>query len=80
VRYEVEAQLQELRRYVSSLRKQDMVHFEALYADVKRHISSVSYANPLNPGELMQWCAIIELEKRIAKLKYEIDRLVCEQR
>ncbi|MBD3204272.1 hypothetical protein GF327_08310 [Candidatus Woesearchaeota archaeon] len=72
IRYEVEAQLDELRRYIKSLRKQDRKHFEELYADVKKHISSISYSNPLNPHELMQWSAILELEKKIGKLKKEL--------
>ncbi|MFC1769185.1 hypothetical protein ACFLZX_05465 [Nanoarchaeota archaeon] len=72
VRYEVEAQLLELRRYVKSLRKEDREYFENIYAEVKKHISSVSYANPLNPNELMQWSAIIELEKKIERLKRDL--------
>lgn len=79
VRYEVDAQLQELRSYIRSLRKEDRDHFESMYADVKKHISSISYANPLNPNELMQWSAILELEKKIANLKNEIDRHIPEQ-
>ena len=77
VRWEVESQLQELRRYIHSLRREDKEHFESLYASVKSHISSISYANPLNPVELMQWSVIIELDKKLAKLKDEIDRCVC---
>lgn len=76
VRYEVEAQLEELKRYVRALRKQDMRFFEKLYSDVKKHISSISYSNPLNPNELMQWSAIIELEKKLDKIKNDIDRCV----
>ncbi len=76
VRYEVEAQLDELRRYVRCLRSEDRKHFSRLYADVKRYISSISYANPLNPNELMQWSALIEIEKKIEKLKNDIDRHV----
>ena len=79
VRYEVEAQLGELRRYLKGLRKGDRVHFERLYADVKKHISAITYANPLNPGELMQWSAIIELEKEINRLKNEINRCFHER-
>jgi uncharacterized small protein (DUF1192 family) len=79
VRYEVEAQLEELKQYVKSLRLEDMKHFNELYAQVKNHISSISYANPLNPNQLMQWSAIIELEKRISKLKDEINRHISEQ-
>ena len=50
-RYEVEAQLDELRRFVRSLRKEDRQYFEDLYADIKGHISSITYANPL-PEEI----------------------------
>lgn len=74
VRYEIEAQLDELRRYLVSLRQEDREHFEAVVSDIKSHISSISYSNPLNPNELMQWCALLGMQKRIAKLKNEIDR------
>ena len=74
VRYEIEAQLSELRQYIKCLKKEDRMHFEEIYANVKQHISAISYANPLNPVELMQWSAIIELEKKITKLRNEIDR------
>ncbi len=79
VRWEIEAQLQELKGYIKSLRKEDRMHFEILYSDVKKHISSMSYANPLNPVELMQWSAILEIRKDIRKIKNEINRLICEQ-
>ncbi len=75
VRYEADYQLDELRRYVKALRRADKDKFERLYADVKKHISSISYANPLNPSELMQWSAILELEKKIEELKKRLDRL-----
>ena len=55
------------------------MHFEEIYANVKQHISAMSYANPLNPVELMQWSAIIELEKKIHNLKNEIDRRFCSR-
>ena len=72
VRYEVEAQLQELKGYLRALRKEDREYFDALYADVKNHLSAISYANPLNPNELMQWSALLELEKKVQKLKNDI--------
>jgi len=71
VRYEVEAQLDELKRFIKALRKEDLIYFNELYANVKKHISSIFYSNPLNPNELMQWCAILELQKQISKLKKE---------
>ncbi len=74
VRYEIDEQLEELRAYVKSLRAEDRAYFEELIVDVKKHISSVSYSNPLNPNELMQWSALIELEKKIKRMKDEIDR------
>ncbi len=74
VRHEVEAQLEELKRCIKSLRQEDRENFEILVADIKKHISSISYSNPINPNELMQWCAIIELEKKVEKLKHEINR------
>ncbi len=74
VRFEMEAQLRELKKYVLSLRQEDQEHFARLYADVMKHVSSVSIANPLNPQELMQWSAILELEKKIQEIKHEIDR------
>jgi hypothetical protein len=77
VRYEIEAQLAELKAYIKALRKEDREHFEKLYADVKCHVSAVGYANPLNPAELMQWSAIIELHKQVRLLKNEIDRHIC---
>lgn len=75
VRYEVNAQLDELRHYIKALRKEDREHFEELYADIKGHISAISYANPLNPDNLMMWSAMIELQKKIRQLKDDIDRL-----
>jgi len=74
IRYEVDAQLQELKQYLNGLRKADREPFERLLVDVKKHMSAITYANPLNPNELMQWSALLELEKRIIKLKNEIDR------
>ena len=74
VRYEVDAQLAELERYIKSLRKDDREYFDELYVDVKKHMSSITYANPLNPVELMQWCALLELQKKLQKLKNEVDR------
>ena len=79
VRYEIEAQLSELRQFVKCLKKEDRLYFEEIYANVKQHISAMSYANPLNPGELMQWTAIIELEKKVHNLKNEINRCFCSK-
>ena len=76
VRYEVEAQLQELRSYLNCLRKEDREAFERLSADIKKHISAITYANPLDPGELMQWSALLELEKELKKVKDEVDRCI----
>ena len=74
VRYEAEARLAELERYVRSLRTDDRVYFENLMITVRKHVSSLSYANPLNPSELMQWSALIEMEKKISRLKHAVDR------
>lgn len=74
IRNEVDAQLNELKKFVKALRKEDLTHFRELYADIKKHISSISYANPLNPNELMQWSAIIELKKEINKIKNDVNR------
>lgn len=74
VRHEVEAQLEELRKYLICLHIEDRHAFEKLYADVKRHLSAITYANPLNPVELMQWSAILELEKKVEGLKMKIGR------
>ena len=79
VRYEVEAQLEELRRYIKALRKEDREYFDKLYASVKKHLSAISYANPLNPHELMQWSALLELEKKLVKLKNEVNRHLQER-
>ena len=79
VRYEVDAQLGELSRYIKALRSEDREYFDKLFADVKKHVSAVQYANPLNPIELMQWSAIIELEKKVEVLKREIDRHICRR-
>ncbi len=62
-----------------SLRKEDREHFEELYADIKNHVSSITYAHPLNPNDLMLWSAMIELEKKIEMLKNEIDRYIPER-
>ena len=78
-RYEIDAQLNELKQFVRALRKEDIIYFESLYADVKKHISSISYANPLNPNELMQWSAIIELKKEISKIKNDIMMCISEK-
>lgn len=74
VRHEVEAQLTELRKYLICLPIEDRAAFEKLYADVKRHLSAITYANPLNPVELMQWSAILELEKKVEELRMKIGR------
>jgi len=76
MRHEVEAQLDELRRFVRCLRMADKRPFERLYAAVKARMSAITYANPLNPGELMQWSVLIELEKRIKKLEDDTGRRV----
>jgi hypothetical protein len=78
VRYEIESQLSELRKYIKALRASDQEYFDKLMVDVKKHISAVSYANPLNPIELMQWSAIIELERKVEGLRSEIDRHICK--
>ena len=74
VRYEIDAQMHELGRFIKSLRTDDRMIFDKIYSKVMNHVSSVSYANPLNPNELMQWCAILELQKEIARLQNEADR------
>ncbi len=74
MRYEVDAQMDELRRYITSLRKEDREPFDRLAVGVRKHYSSITYANPLNPQELMQWSAMLELEKKIERLKSAIDR------
>lgn len=70
-RHEIDAQLDELKRFTRCLRKEDIEAFDSLFGKVKRHISSISYSNPLNPAELMQWAAIIELQKDITRLKHD---------
>lgn len=72
VRYEIDAQLQELRKYLFALRREDRVHIEQLMVDVKKHISSMTYAHPINPAELMQWSALLELEKKVARLEEKL--------
>ena len=73
-RYEIDAQLDELKRYVRCLRKEEVESFDKIYAQIKKHISSISYSNPLNPAELMQWAALIEMQKDISRLSREADR------
>ncbi len=75
VRFEAEAQLAELQRFVRCLRREDREVFQRLYADAKMHLSAVSYANPLNPSTLLQWSAILELERKVEALKREIETL-----
>jgi len=74
VRWEMEQELRELKHYLLSLRKEDKDHIALLYADVMKHVSSIMVANPLNPQELMQWSAILELEKKYARLQHELNR------
>ena len=79
VRHEAEAQLDELRKYLICLRIEDRSAFEKLYADVKKHLSSITYANPLNPAELMQWSAILEIEKKVERLRHMIEEGLQEE-
>ena len=68
-----EASLEEGSSYFFVATAIDSDGFESIYSDIKKHMSSISYSNPLNPHELMQWSAILELEKKIEKLKKEIE-------
>jgi predicted RNA-binding protein with EMAP domain len=69
VRHEIESRLSELRKFLTALRKEDREHFSKIYSSVKKHISATSYAHPLDPNELMQWSAILELEKKIERIR-----------
>jgi hypothetical protein len=79
VRYEIEARLVELGKFVKSLRAEDREHFEKVYSKVKHHISAMSYANPLDPNELMLWSAILELQKEVARLQREANRRIPDE-
>ncbi len=75
-----QAKLNELKKFVKALRSQDADIFEGIQAKVKKHIDAINYANPLNPGELMQWAVMLEFYKELFKLKNDVDRCLQSKR
>ncbi len=74
VRYEIRARLDELERFVASLRDYDRNDFSMLEAAVHKRIGAMSYSQPLDPTGLMQWCAIIELYSLVRRMRNDLDR------
>jgi len=74
-RCESKARLDELRRFLHCLRAEERVAFDRLYTDARKHLSAVTYANPLDPNDLLQWSAILELEMKVEALKQAVEEL-----
>lgn len=74
-RCEAKAQLDELRRFLHCSRAQERDAFTRLYADARKHLSAVTYANPIDPNDLLQWSAILELEMKLEALNQSIEEL-----
>lgn len=60
-------------RFRRTLRRQDQLAFDALFAAARQHTAAISQANHALPFEAILLAMVLEQQKEIARLKRVVD-------